>query len=75
MSALTIDKTESEVIAKQFHNMLSSLIHEDISEIKALYQANKPLLTEEDQAEILIDIFYGCHIDDDITTYWQYMNH
>jgi hypothetical protein len=72
MSTLTVE--HGTTIQEQIFNLLSISTWEECKQgVKALYQQIRNTLTDEEQSELLLDIFINSLIDDDITEYFNYM--
>lgn len=72
MSILTVSRQTTT--QEQIFNLLSASNWEDCKqEIKTLYQAAKHGLTEEDQEELLLEIYIDALPDNGYSEYWNYM--
>mgnify|MGYP000979130787 CR=1 FL=1 len=73
MSILTVDN--SSTTQEHIFDLLSiSTWNECKQEVKALYQAIKNTLQEEDQDELLLKIYLDTLAEEDYSNYWNFMN-
>jgi hypothetical protein len=73
MSTLTMEKSQT-MQEKIFDLLKYSTWSECKHQVKHLYQKVKNTLAEQDQEELLLDIYLETLADDDYTNYWNYMN-
>jgi hypothetical protein len=75
MLALAIKHSKrSTTIQDQIFDLLSVCnYHKVKQQIKNLYQAAKHTMSEDEQNELLLDIYLDSLILDDYSTFWNYM--
>lgn len=68
-------QNSSTTTQDQIFNLLTVCNYQQIKqEVKNLYQAAKQDLSEDEQNELLLDIYLDTLILDDYSTFWQFMN-